>query len=228
MSPGNPPGESQRPACFSVPNPLESRGVAARVPVLAGAPTEEEGCTRDCDVCRRLRDALLEALASQGAHALEAADVAARAELAEAELVAHYGSVERCLAATYDQLSDELYHLHVDAFDGPGDWRSRFLDGVGATLDRIGSTPGAVRLFFADDLLAHPRLRTRRAAARQRVVRLVAEEVEHEQDQAPPPVQVEFLLGAVSHAARTEMAAGTQPARVAARVSETLRLLGAA
>jgi AcrR family transcriptional regulator len=201
--------------------------VAARVPVLAGAPTEEEGCTRDCDVCRRLRDALLEALASHGSHTLESTEVATRADLAEADLVAHYGSVDRCLAATYDELSDELYDLHVDAFDGPGDWRSRFADGVRAALDRIASTPGAVRLFFADELLAHPRLRTRRAAAGQRVARLVAEEVEHEQDRAPPAVQVEFLLGAASHVARTEIAAGTQPSRVAARVSETLRLLGA-
>jgi AcrR family transcriptional regulator len=186
---------------------------------------EEEGCTGDCDVCRRLRHALLEALASQGAQTLEAADVAARAELAEADLVVHYGSVESCLAATYDELSEELYDLHAEAFDGPGDWRSRFLDGMRATLDRIASTPGAARLLFAEELLAHPLLRIRRAAARQRIARLVADELEHEEDHAVPAIQVEFLLGAVSHAAQTEMAAGRRPAQVAARVDETLRLL---
>jgi hypothetical protein len=185
---------------------------------------EEEGCMGDCDVCRRLRHALLEALASQGSQTLEAADVAARAELAEADLVVHYGGVESCLAATYDELSAELYELHVEAFDGPGDWRARLLHGMRATLDRIASTPGAARLLFAEELLAHPLLRTRRVASRQRVARLVTDELEHEEDHAVPAIQVEFLLGAVSHAAQMEMAAGRRPAQVAARVDETLRL----
>ena len=151
--------------------------------------------------------------------------MAARAELAEADLVAHYGSVESCLAAMYDELSQELYDLHVDAFDGPGDWQSRFLDGVRAALDRIASTPGAARLFFAEELRAHPDLRARRAAARQRVARLVGEEIEHEQERRIPAVQVEFLLGAVSHAAQAEAATRMEPAHVAGRVRETLRLL---
>jgi AcrR family transcriptional regulator len=185
----------------------------------------EEGCTSDCDVCRSLRQALLDALESDGLAHVEAADVAARAGLAEAELVEHYGDLAGCLAATYDELSDELYDLHVDAFDGAGDWRSRFLAGVRATLEHVASTPGAVCLFFAEEVLGDPRLRTRMAAARQRVTRLVAEELESERDHAVPAVQVEFMLGAVSHAARTEMAAGVAPRRAAARVSETLRLL---
>jgi AcrR family transcriptional regulator len=200
--------------------------MSARVPVLMDRQLEEEGCTADCDVCRRLRQALLGALAwGEDPHALATAHLAERAELSEADLVEHYGSVDGCLEATYDELSEELYELHLHAFDGPGDWQSRFLDGERAALDRIASTPGAVRLFFADELLAHPRLRTRRAAARQRVARLVADEVEHEQEQAPPAVQVEFILGAVSHAAKAEAGDGMEPARVAARVSETLRLL---
>jgi hypothetical protein len=194
--------------------------------VLIDRQLEEEGCTGGCDVCRSLREALLAALAwDEDPHALAAADLAERADLAEADLVAHYGTVDSCLAATYDELSEELYALHVDAFDGPGDWQSRFLDGMRAALDRIESTPGAVRLFFADELLAHPSLRTRRAAARQRVARLVAGEVEHEQERALPAIQVEFMLGAVSHAAKAEAADGMEPARVTARAGETLRLL---
>lgn len=185
----------------------------------------EEGCTSDCDVCRSLRQALLDALESDGLPHVEAAGVAARAGLGEADLVEHYGDLAGCLAATYDELSDELYDLHVDAFDSAGDWRSRFLAGVRATLEHVASTPGAVCLFFAEEVLGDPRLRTRGAAARQRFARLVAEELEAERDDAVPAVQVEFMLGAVSHAARTEMAAGVAPRRAAARVSEALRLL---
>jgi AcrR family transcriptional regulator len=203
---------------------LESRVVSARIPVLVGVPAEEQGCTGDCDVCRRLRHALLDAL-EQGARTLDAAEIAERADLAEADLLDHYGSVDSCLVAAYDELSQELYELQVEAFDGPGDWQSRFLDGVRAGLDRIDSTPGAERLFFADDFLGHPRLRIRRAAARQRIARLVADEAEHEQERRLPAVQVEFILGAVSHAAKTEAADGMEPARVTERVSETLRLL---
>jgi AcrR family transcriptional regulator len=185
----------------------------------------EEGCTSDCEVCRSLRQALLDALEFDGLPQLEAADVAARAGLTEADLVDHYGGLAGCLAATYDELSDELYDLHVHAFDGPGDWRSRFMAGFRAALDRIASTPGAVCLFFAEEVLGDPRLRTRRAAAGERVARLVTEELEAERDQLVPAFEVEFMLGAVSSAARTEMAAGEAPGRVAARVSEALRLL---
>jgi AcrR family transcriptional regulator len=202
---------------------LESRVVSARTPVLMGVPTEE-GCTGDCDVCRRLRLALLDAL-DEGAPTLDGAEIAERADLGEADLFDHYGSVDSCLVATYDELSEELYELHVDAFDGPGEWQSRFLDGMRAALDRIEATSGAARLFFADELIGHPRLSIHRAAARQRLARLVAEEVEREHDRDLPAVQVEFILGAVSHAARDEAAEGMEPARVTARVGETLRLL---
>src|SRR5687767_9587859 len=160
-----------------------------------GVPMEEEGCTDACGVCRRLRHALLDVL-EQGSPTLDAADIAERADLAEADLLAHYGSVDICLVAAYDELSAELYELHVEAFDGPGDWQSRFLDGMRAALDHIASTPGAARLFFADELVGHPRLRIRRAVARQRIAQLVADEVEHEQDRELPAVQVEFILGA--------------------------------
>jgi hypothetical protein len=185
----------------------------------------EEGCTSDCDVCRSLRQALLDALESDGLLHVEAAGVAARVGLAEADLVEHDGDLAGCLAATYDELADELYDLHVDAFDGAGDWRSRFLAGFRAALEYVASTPGAVSLLFAEEVLGDARLRTRRAAAGERVARLVAEELEAERENAVPAVQIEFMLGAVSHAARTEMAAGFAPRRAAARVSETLRLL---
>jgi AcrR family transcriptional regulator len=198
--------------------------VSARVSVLMGAPVEE-GCAADCDVCRGLRRALLRELARPHPGAPTAAGVAARAGLTEADLRAHYGDLDACLAATYEEMARELYELHVEAFDGPGDWRSRFLDGVRAALDRIASTPGAVRLFFAEDLRGHPGLRDRRAAARQRVARLLAEEVELEQDRSVPELQVEFLLGAVSHAAQDEAARGMEPARVTARIGRTLSLL---
>jgi AcrR family transcriptional regulator len=198
--------------------------VVARAPAPARASIEE-GCTGDCDVCRSLRQALLDTLELDGLQQVEAADVAARAGATEAELAEHYGGLADCVAATYDELSDELYALHLRAFAGPGDWRSRFLAGLRAALERAASIPGAVCLLFAEEVLADPRVRARRATARERVARLVVEELEAERDQTVPAFQVEFMLGAVSRTAQTEMAAGAAPRRVAARVGETLRLL---
>jgi AcrR family transcriptional regulator len=199
--------------------------VSARVSVLIGAPVEQEGCTGDCDVCRSLRQALLRELARRSPGAPTAAGVARRAGLTEADLVAHYGGLEGCLGATYDQLAAELYELHVDAFDGPGDWRSRFLTGVRAGLERIASVPGAVRLLFADELRAHPGLRERRAMASERVARLVADELELEWERDVPDLQVEFMLGAALHAVQAEAVEGVPPAHVTARVGQTLSLL---
>jgi hypothetical protein len=197
--------------------------VPVTVPALAGAPSQEEGCPRSCTTCARLRQALLSELEWKHPSSIDAGALAAGAGLGEADLVDHYGSVDGCLVATYEALSDELYALQVDALaNGSGDWQSNFLDGVRAALDHLAAIPGAMVLFFADELRGHPLLRVRRAAARQRVARLLADH----SGEAGNSLRSEFLLGALAHAAHSEAAArGMQPARVAARIGATLRLL---
>jgi AcrR family transcriptional regulator len=201
--------------------------VAVRVPALVGAPTEDAGCTEGCEICRRLRAGLLEDLARHDSRPVAASELAARAGLSEADLVDHYDSVDACLVAVFDELAEQLYDIQAAAFAaGSGDWRSRLLDGMRAGLDHLASSPGAVRLFFDDELRAHPLLRLRRAGFRRRVALLVADERGLEHEPGQPPVQAEFLLGALSHAALTEVAGtGMDPARVVARVRRTLRLL---
>lgn len=216
-------GESQRLACFSEDDVLKCPAVAATVSALAGAPPQEEGCPGDCAICARLRNALLAQLERQHPLSIAAAGLAAGADLSESDLLDHYDGVDGCLVATYQALSDELYALQVEALStGSGDWQSNFLDGVRAALDHLAAIPGAMVLFFADELRAHPLLRVRRAAARQRVALLLADQT----GEAGGPLRSEFLLGALAHAAHAETAArGMQPARVAARVGATLRLL---
>jgi AcrR family transcriptional regulator len=191
------------------------------------APTEVVGCTDDCEICGRLRDALLGELARHETGSISAPELAACAGLTDADLVEHYGTVDDCLVAVYDELAEQLYDLQESAFaTGTGDWMSRFIDGMRAGLDHIASSPGAVRLVFDDELRAHPLLRMRRAASRQRIARLVASERKLEQEPGVPAVHTEFLLGALSHAALAEAAVtGMDPAGVAGRVSQTLRLL---
>jgi hypothetical protein len=147
------------------------------------------------------------------------------ADLPESALAAHYGSVDRCLVATFHELSEELHRCHVDAFAGPEDWHGRFAIAVESSLERLDARPGALRLYFADTLRGDPRLRAHRTAARQRFIALLAEEYELEHGARLPDVHFEFLVGALFQAAQLEFTAGRGAARMAARVKELLALL---
>ena len=137
----------------------------------------------------------------------------------------HYGTIDNCLVATYDEVSQELYRLQVEAFAGPGDWHERLSRAVTAALEHIESTPGAARLCFGEPARGNPRIRPRRAVARQRVVRLLADEYERERGEGLADLHFEFLVGALYRTAQDELAAGGKPTRVAERVKELLALL---
>jgi hypothetical protein len=145
--------------------------------------------------------------------------------LPESALAQHYGSVDRCLVATFHELSEELHRCHVDAFAGPEDWHTRFAIAVDSSLERIASSPGALRLLFAESARGDPRIRAHRTAACQRFIWLLAEEYELEYGVRLPDVHFEFLVGALFQAAQAEFAAGRDAARTAARVKELLALL---
>jgi AcrR family transcriptional regulator len=158
-------------------------------------------------------------------HSLAATDLAARAGLPEVALAVHYGTIDNCLVATYDEVSQKLYRIQLEAFAGPGDWHTRCSRAVAAALGHIESTPGAARLCFGELARGNPRIRVRRAAARQRVVRLLADEYERERREGLPDLHFEFLVGALFRAAQDELAAGRAPTRVAERVKELLAVL---
>jgi AcrR family transcriptional regulator len=195
------------------------------VHVLKCPAVGEEQHAVDCVACARLRSALLEALTEHDPGSLTAADLTTRAGLPETALSAHYGTLDDCLAATFDELADELYRRHREAFAGPGDWHARLSSAADATVDQLRHNPGAVRLCFAYAARGDERIRTQRAAARQRFVQLFADEYEREHGSRPPDVHFEFLFGALFNAAHDELAAGQEPARVAQRVKELLGLL---
>jgi hypothetical protein len=129
------------------------------------------------------------------------------------------------LVAIYDEVSEELYRGMVEAFSGPGDWHMRFARAVEATLDQVQSAPGIARLCFGEPARGNARIRERRAASRQRVIRFLADEYEEEQGCRLPDLHFEFLFGALLRAAQDEVAAGREPALVGARVRELLALL---
>jgi AcrR family transcriptional regulator len=199
--------------------------VAVTRAALGGAPRAEQGCAVGCEACGRLRRALLDALIEHDVQSVAAADLAARAGLPATALAAHYGTVDNCVVATFDEVSEELYRRHVEAFAGPGDWHARFSSAVVAALAHIAATPGAARLCVAEPARDHPRVRTRRDAARRRVVRLLADEYERERAGGPSDIHFEFLVGALYRAAQGDLAAGREPSQVAERLKELLALL---
>jgi AcrR family transcriptional regulator len=201
------------------------RDVATRAPAPGGAPPAEGRCASDCETCARLRHAVLDTLTARDLRSLEDSELEARAGLPEGALAAHYGTLEDCLLATYDEVSERLFSGMVEAFARPGDWHARFAAAVEATLDRLESTPGGAQLCFGEPALGHPRIRKRRADSRQRVVRFLADEFEREHGRRLPDVHFEFLFGALLRSAQEEVAAGRRPAQVAERVRELLELL---
>jgi AcrR family transcriptional regulator len=181
---------------------------------------EGEGETR-----ARLRGALLEKLTSRDLRSLTDEELDARAGLPAGALAAHYGSLDDCLVATYDEVVEQLYRGLDEAFKGPGDWHTCFARAVDATLRQLGHAPGAAELCFGDAARAHPRIRRRRAASRQHVVRFLADQYERKQGGDLPDVHFEFLFGALLRAAQDEVAAGHEQDVVAERVRQLLALL---
>ena len=173
----------------------------------------------------RLRGALLDRLTAHDLRSLTEEDLTARAGLPAEALAAHYGTVDDCLVAAYDEVSEQLYRGMEEAFEGSGEWHARFARAVEATLDQLESSPGAAQLCFGEPARGNPRIRRRRAASRQRVVRFLAEEYAREHGRGMPDVHFEFLFGALLRAAQEEMAAGREPELVAARVRQLLELL---
>ncbi|HMJ96862.1 MAG TPA: hypothetical protein VK486_13475 [Thermoleophilaceae bacterium] len=173
----------------------------------------------------RLRGAVLDALVEGHLESLSVPELEGRAGVRAGALAAHYGTLDTCLVAIYDEASEVLYRRMVEAFSGPGDWHMRFARAVEATLDQIQSAPGIARLCFGEPARRHPRIGARRAASRQRAIRFLAAEYEDEQGCRLPELHFEFLFGALLRAAQDEVTAGREPAAVAARVRELLALL---
>jgi AcrR family transcriptional regulator len=182
-------------------------------------------CEGECATCARLRGALLDRLTAHDLRSLTDEDLAARAGLPASALAEHYGSLDDCLVAAYDEVSEQLYRRLDEAFEGSGEWHTCFAPAVEATLDQLESTPGAAELCFGEAARGNPRIRRRRAASRQRVVRFLADRYEREQGRGLPDVHFEFLFGALLRAAQDEVAAGREPAVVAERVRQLLALL---
>jgi AcrR family transcriptional regulator len=173
----------------------------------------------------RLRAALLDALAASDVQVLSERDIATKAGLSPTRFGESYGDVAECMCDAFDSVSDEVYACFTKAFAEPGDTHSRLVNGIEGALDRLLASPGAMRLWFLEARrTADPALQARRAAARDRLVQLITRPEEGWMPEVPD-LHVEFLFGALAHAAHDELAAGGDCATAGRRVRALLAVL---
>jgi AcrR family transcriptional regulator len=180
-----------------------------------------------CEICPRLRAALLGALADSDLQTIDGGELAARAGLPVTAFGDHYRNVEDCFLDAYDELTRELTLRFERSLErGSGDWQLRVTAALDAGIEEVFSTAGVARtLFLEAGRSADPVLQQHRALARQRFVDLVTRGDEDDDvDAAVPGLHVEFLVGALSHAAHDELAAGGDCTSAARRVRELLAL----
>ncbi len=120
----------------------------------------------------------------------------------------------------FDELAGDLAWQFELAFAGPGDWHERFARAIDAGLALMVERPGAARMWFLEARrTADPELQACRTAARERLVE-IATDPRWDVDMDVPRLHVEFLFGALSHAAYDDLAAGGDGASAVRKLRE--------
>jgi hypothetical protein len=149
----------------------------------------------ECDVCRKLRAALLRALAGSDYDSLSEGQIGA---LAGHPLGGHYADLDACLDAAYREVDAAIGAAFEEALDQPGPWTERLADAVVQTSKRLEAMPGALAVYEA--ARSGPEsLRRLQESNRRRYVRMLAR-------RAPdvPEIHLEFLIGALYQAGQEQ------------------------
>jgi AcrR family transcriptional regulator len=169
--------------------------------------------------------ALVDALAGSDGRALSARQIAKRAGVSVARFDECYDDLDECLDDAYRWVADEVHAAFADAFERPGDVHARLVDAIEQSLERLLADPGAMRLWFVEARrTTDPRLQASRAATRDRLVELVMQRDDGCAEEVPE-LHVEFLFGALAHAAHDELASGGDCAKAGRKVRKLLALL---
>ena len=107
---------------------------------------ETAGAEMDAAARERLFETALDALAEEGGP-LDAAELAARAGVAETALVAEFAGLDECLDAAYEQLTDRLARAvrsgceRGRAGGGAESWAAGVRGGLEALFDELAASP---------------------------------------------------------------------------------------
>lgn len=171
-----------------------------------------------------IRAALLDALAASEVQELSERGIATRAGISPTRFGEYYGDLSECMCDAFDSVSDDVYACFTGAFAEPGDAHAQLVQAIEQALERLLANPGAMRLWFVEARrTADPALQARRTAARDRLVEIIT--MRNGPTPEVPALHVEFLFGALAHAAHDELVGGGDCANAGRKVRELLALL---
>jgi AcrR family transcriptional regulator len=115
-------------------------------------------------------------------------DVAARAGLPRARVLAHFADVEACFLATYEACAELLRAQAVAAVRASAGrpYEERIAAGVRAYLETLAAEPGLARAFLRDVRTAGPEALARRDAVNDGFAAMVVALAEQHADELPP------------------------------------------
>jgi AcrR family transcriptional regulator len=126
----------------------------------------------------RICATVLELIGEGGYGALSPFEVERRTGLTEQQIARHFGSLDECVAAIWEDFDAELGARLEYAFAVEGTWRRSMRGALGALFDLIAAEPEAARLYVVESAFAGDEAGQRRQEMIARLATLI--------DRAPP------------------------------------------
>lgn len=163
--------------------------------------TDTQLCAPGCRTCAALRRAAEVEVADAGVTALSLEAVAGLAGIRVADAERHAGSAGRLLRSTYVAVAADLQARFArDLWVAPS-WDEGIAHALRGHLERLARDPARAGFYYVEARTAGPAMHEVREVCRARLVDVV---VRHHRMAAArgahPPVQIEYLHGAVVHA----------------------------
>jgi AcrR family transcriptional regulator len=131
----------------------------------------------------RLQGAMVEAVARRGFGETTLRELVSLAGVSKSTFYEHFKDKQDCFMATFDDVILEIDRRVGDAFDEPGDLRTKLLAGVGAVMDVVAEEQAAASLVVVDSLT----LGAAAVAHRERAAELFERQISELFDRSPSP-----------------------------------------
>jgi hypothetical protein len=168
-------------------------------------------CDVDCEACRRLQDALVDALAQRTLASIAPRELAAVCNLGEDRQRHRCGTLATCALAAFTTGADRIYGSYERAFAADQPWPKQFQQGVEGVVALFVEQPGLLRLCLVEtEGVTIPALRAGRAWNRKRLVALLVREYRRQAGAGTvlPRLHFELLAGATCRLLEREYMAG--------------------
>jgi len=146
---------------------------------------------------RRIMDAIAELTAEHGYDATKIGDIVGRAGVARKTLYDNFEGKEEVFLAAFDSAVDEaLRRIEEDCAKVEGGWEERVRTGLASFLSYVAEQPALARMCMIEALSATPTAIEHYEDAMQRFVKLVGDNVPHDDD-LPETIE-ETIVGGVA------------------------------